>query len=213
MDNRNSDFDIAQARADWSAASAKYDEDEERFLAMRHAPAPAMPDALRARPDDDSYLRDSIEIFPGSDVGDAYEKVAAELRGFKSRNFLFWSDIPPGIANGRKRADEIIAADEAWRAARKRRETEIEDLAAAQAELLSRLCNTASAILTAPPSREALSLKLAVFRYWLETDPADTIEMPLMDGDPRHVAVGIVSDIITMLDRGDAMADIAMAAA
>ena len=80
---------------------------------MRHAPAPAMPDALRARPDDDSYLRDSIEIFPGSDVGDAYEKVAAELRGFKSRNFLFWSDIPPGIANGRKRADEIIAADEA----------------------------------------------------------------------------------------------------
>jgi hypothetical protein len=31
MDNRNSDFDIAQARADWSAASAKYDEDEERF--------------------------------------------------------------------------------------------------------------------------------------------------------------------------------------
>lgn len=109
-------FNIAQARADWSAACARYAEADARYLVLCGKTDNAMPEALGARADDGEILRWLLEKFPGRKSAEAYNVAVKELRQWKQEQYLLWprNELPDDMRRISDRAEEIIAADDAW---------------------------------------------------------------------------------------------------
>jgi hypothetical protein len=191
---------VDQAFADWTAACAKYDETSRSYVELDHAPDPEMPDELRPRPGDDRYLGFSLKTTPSRGSRDAYDdRLVEELRYFREKRILFWSDIDAEIAKGRARGDEIIAAADAWRDAKKRRAAELTNFEDLLGELIVPADEAAMRIIAAPPSLETLKLKMDVLSHYMDTEwVGDAGETP-----PVAVTIAIALDVLAMNRAGE----------
>jgi hypothetical protein len=104
---------------------------------------------------------------------------------------------------------EMDAAALAAAAERSKRLKAVYDEEDRLAVVIDRRDNTASKILAAPASIEALRLKLDLFSHQWAKERA--VDQPLDGGDVADVAAAIVLDLLTLLRRGS-LAEIAKAA-
>jgi hypothetical protein len=220
-------FDLAGMLARWNAASAKTAAALDGAWAI-DVPRPPTPLALRARADDRHEIRNLRRVVEDRDNANYYfgleygPEAAAQINHWKEARLMYWRErapgdgpLPPWVIKARERAEEILAAFNAFEAERDRLRcaSGIDEAEAAMNAAMHAQGDIREEVARAPASAESIALKLRIFAdYWKEDHDGDETAGVADFDDPEspavEQAVAIALDLLTLARRagaGDAL--------